>query len=216
MSLWWNYVSELQPPSGLLFILQVIYEHVKARWNDIDREKPKKSEEQLSQCHFVHYKSSLGLTLAQTRVFLARGRRLIAWARARSWLSSKVICVKWNYPVVTDEMYSTVINDFQIRCLKFCSLYGLIIFHFTHPLLHHHHIAMKELGHLLTHSGLTHPEVSSLAFLGSFCLLGRSFSQSTPVQRLNPTTGLTLLWDRNPFRGHFNHWQDSQAKARYC
>ena len=23
----------------------------------------------------------------------------------------------------------------------------------------------------------------------------------------NPTTGLTLLWAHNPFRGNFNHWQ---------
>jgi hypothetical protein len=27
------------------------------RWNDIDREKPKNSEKNLSQCHFVHHKS---------------------------------------------------------------------------------------------------------------------------------------------------------------
>jgi len=26
----------------------------------------------------------------------------------------------------------------------------------------------------------------------------------------NSTTGLTLLWDRNPFRGNFNHWQVSR------
>jgi hypothetical protein len=32
-----------------------------------------------------------------------------------------------------------------------------------------------------------------------------------PVQRL--TTGLTLLWARNPFRGNFNHWQVSQKEA---
>jgi hypothetical protein len=29
----------------------------------------------------------------------------------------------------------------------------------------------------------------------------------------NPTTGLALLWARNPFREHFNHWQVSQDKA---
>ena len=46
---------------------------------------------------------------------------------------------------------------------------------------HHHHISFVELGHLLTRSG---PEAK-----GS-----------------NPTTGLTLLWARNPFRGNFNHW----------
>jgi hypothetical protein len=29
---------------------------------------------------------------------------------------------------------------------------------------HHYHVANKELGHLLTHSSLTHPEVSSIVF----------------------------------------------------
>jgi hypothetical protein len=29
----------------------------------------------------------------------------------------------------------------------------------------------------------------------------------------NPTTGLTLLWARNPFGGNFNHWQVSQKEA---
>jgi hypothetical protein len=29
----------------------------------------------------------------------------------------------------------------------------------------------------------------------------------------NPTTGLTLLWTRNPFRGNFNNWQVSRKEA---
>jgi hypothetical protein len=29
-----------------------------------------------------------------------------------------------------------------------------------------HHVAIKDLGQLLTYSGLTHPEVSSVVFLG--------------------------------------------------
>ena len=29
----------------------------------------------------------------------------------------------------------------------------------------------------------------------------------------NPTTGLTLLWARNPFRGNFNHWQVSRKES---
>jgi hypothetical protein len=29
----------------------------------------------------------------------------------------------------------------------------------------------------------------------------------------NPSTGLTLLWARNPFRGNFNHWLVSQKEA---
>jgi hypothetical protein len=28
-------------------------------WDDIDREKPKNSEKNLSQCHFVHHKSQM-------------------------------------------------------------------------------------------------------------------------------------------------------------
>jgi hypothetical protein len=30
-------MSELRPPTGLLFITQVIYEHGEQWWNDIDR-----------------------------------------------------------------------------------------------------------------------------------------------------------------------------------
>jgi hypothetical protein len=32
------------------------YEYGEPRWNDIDRGKPKNSEKNLSQCHFVHHK----------------------------------------------------------------------------------------------------------------------------------------------------------------
>jgi hypothetical protein len=38
MSMGRDYVSELLPLTGLLFILQVIYEHAEPWWNDIDRE----------------------------------------------------------------------------------------------------------------------------------------------------------------------------------
>jgi len=41
---------------------------------------------------------------------------------------------------------------------------------------HHHHISVMELGHLLTRSGLTYPEVSSKVYHHSFCLLGSSIS----------------------------------------
>jgi hypothetical protein len=42
----------------------------------------------------------------------------------------------------------------------------------------HHHVAIKELGYLLTRSGLTRPDVSSYVFFDSFWLLGCSFYQS--------------------------------------
>jgi len=39
---------------------------------------------------------------------------------------------------------------------------------------HHHLISLMELGHLLTRSGLTYPEVSSKVYHVSFCQLGSS------------------------------------------
>jgi hypothetical protein len=41
MPMRWDYVSELRPPTGLLFIPQMIYECGEPRWIDIDRGKPK-------------------------------------------------------------------------------------------------------------------------------------------------------------------------------
>jgi hypothetical protein len=59
MSVGRDYVSELRPPTGLLFIPQMIYEYGGPWWNDIDRKKPKNSEKKLSQCHFVYHKSHM-------------------------------------------------------------------------------------------------------------------------------------------------------------
>ena len=39
---------------------------------------------------------------------------------------------------------------------------------------HHHHISVMELGHLLTRSGLTYPEVSSKVCHDSFCQLRKA------------------------------------------
>jgi len=41
---------------------------------------------------------------------------------------------------------------------------------------HHHHISLIQLGHLLTRSGLTYPEVSSKVYHDSFCPLRSSVS----------------------------------------
>jgi hypothetical protein len=52
------------------------------RWNEIDREKPKNSGKNLSQCHFVHHKSYTdwpGIEPGPPR------RQLTAWAMARPW-----------------------------------------------------------------------------------------------------------------------------------
>ena len=40
---------------------------------------------------------------------------------------------------------------------------------------HHHYISVMELGHLLTRSGLTYPEVFSKVFHNSFCQMGSRY-----------------------------------------
>ena len=45
----------------------------------------------------------------------------------------------------------------------------------------HYHLANKKLGHLLTRSGLTHPEVSLMIFPGSFCILVCSILLSSVI-----------------------------------
>jgi hypothetical protein len=47
---------------------------------------------------------------------------------------------------------------------------------------HHHHISVMELGHLLTRSGLTHPEVSSKVCHDSFCQLENSVGSNSTQQ----------------------------------
>jgi hypothetical protein len=54
-----DYVSELRPPTGLLFIPQMIYESGEQRWNDIDSGKPRRSERNLPKFHFDNQKSHM-------------------------------------------------------------------------------------------------------------------------------------------------------------
>jgi hypothetical protein len=80
MSMGWDYFSELRPPTGLLFIPQMIFDYRKRRWNDMDRRKAKKSKRNLPQCppQFSH-----GLTRVRTGASTMRDRRLTAWAMTR-------------------------------------------------------------------------------------------------------------------------------------
>jgi hypothetical protein len=51
---------------------------------------------------------------------------------------------------------------------------------------YHHHISVMQLGHLLTRSGLTYPEVSSKVCHDSFCQLENSISFVMFSWRYNP------------------------------
>ena len=75
--------------------------------------------------------------------------------------------------------------------------------------LNYHHASSMELGHLLTRSGLTYPEVCSKVYHDSFCQLDSSVSlpwvicfeafylhAGPEAKGSNPTTGLTPFWAR--------------------
>jgi hypothetical protein len=64
---WWGYVSDLRPPTDLLFFLQVVYKCGEPRWNDIHRGEQNNSEKSLSQCHFCPPQIPNGLTRARFR-----------------------------------------------------------------------------------------------------------------------------------------------------
>jgi hypothetical protein len=87
MSMGWEDVFELQPPTGLLFIHHTIYEYGEPRWNNIVGGEPNNSERNLSQCHFVRHK----FHTARTRASAVRGRRLTAWSMARPFIILNLI-----------------------------------------------------------------------------------------------------------------------------
>ena len=70
------------------------------------------------------------------------------------------------------ELFNIESRD-SIRSFNFLNYYYHYHHHHHH---HHHHISAMELGHLLTRSGLTYPEVASKFCHDSFCQLENSVS----------------------------------------
>jgi len=63
-------------------------------------------------------------------------------------------------------------NAFLLCTMAYCPIF----YHHNHNNNNHHHVFVMELGHLLTRSGLTYPEVSSKVCHDSFCQLGNNVS----------------------------------------
>ena len=59
---------------------------------------------------------------------------------------------------------------------------------------HHHHISLMELGHLLTRSGLTYPEVSSKVYHDSFCQLGSLWNNKYIIHNTVKTAGSSFVF----------------------
>jgi hypothetical protein len=64
--------------------------------------------------------------------------------------------------------------------------------HHHHHHHHHHHISVMELGHLLTRSGLTCPEVSSKVCHVSFCKLGNRLKMIVLITLLSSPSKFLL------------------------
>jgi hypothetical protein len=98
-------------------------EYGEPRWNDIDRGKPKNSDENQSESHFFHHIPH-GLTGARTRASAMRGRWLTAWAMARITYSAAasymtfLLFLSWNVP----SGYSNVTIKYVTR---FGEIYSL-------------------------------------------------------------------------------------------
>jgi hypothetical protein len=59
MLMGWDFLSELPPPIGLLFIPQMIYVSMDSWRNCTDKKKTKEIRKNLSQCWLVHQKSQM-------------------------------------------------------------------------------------------------------------------------------------------------------------
>jgi hypothetical protein len=111
-----EYVSELRPSTGLLFMPQVIWGYGNPRWIDIDREKRKNSEEKLSQCHVVYPKSRMDWP-GRTRASVMRGGRLVTWDSKLCTLVLKTVGIK--------------ISSVEDAVVEMCSAESETVLHWT-------------------------------------------------------------------------------------
>ena len=115
--------------------------------------------------------------------------RMTSWSTYFRFSNRKFLCIFLSpslylppdliMSVILDETYviwrSWLCNCYDIQRAIVCRKLSLFFCHHHR----HHHISVMELGHLLTRSGLTYPEVSSKVYRDSFCQLGSSITVSS-------------------------------------
>ena len=132
-------------------------------------------------------------------------------------VSQEILCFQWHVyfhylasslpqiPVQIQINSSTLLYISVTPSLKLAlSFARFFIFLPAHPVCyhhhhHHHHVSFMELGHLLTRSGLTYPEVSSKVYHDSVCQLGSSIS--LPWVICPASFRETCLWLKFPLNG---------------
>ena len=116
-------------------------------------------------CVLYTVSTRVEITLSRTKYYNCEGKHL----------SMKSLPIDTRSPHPRFE----VLADVQLKILYFWDMtlrprMGIWIFGDHHH--HHHHQSFMELGHLLTRSGLTHPEVSLTVYHDFFCQLGNIIS----------------------------------------
>jgi hypothetical protein len=86
--------------------------NIEQRWNDIDRGKPKDSEKNLSQCHFVYHKSHMDRQAAS------------AGFRSEKPVTNRLSCSMADFfPCQVKSLFTTIWRVYKFRMEKF-SIYA--------------------------------------------------------------------------------------------
>jgi hypothetical protein len=140
---------------------------------------------------------------------------------SKLWKSTDI----WNFFVALVSFLQFSIKNIFIRkrCIGltmvfFCTYYSKVFVSFDKsvasclPILHNSHPHLLVLYPVLTNEEMTTESQRYNCFI-------RNGGNAIPkhagpeAKGSNPTTGLILLWARNPFRGNFNHWLISRKEA---
>ena len=146
------------------------------------------------------------------------------------WLRTGQLLTKDSAPWSEYGVISITSGVFCLWALSKCKILFNNHCFYSHPFFmfyvgnhhHHHHICVMELGHLLTRSGLTYPQVSSKVYHDSFCQLvsnttAHCFSTPGPCYQLYPAARVSPGICHFSFLSNFSlinvlQWKYSEEK----